>query len=682
MVRRDIASRGVRDPGVLEAMETVPRERFVPAELAEFAYEDHPLPIEVGQTISQPYIVALMAEAAEVGPTDRVLEVGAGSGYGAAVLSRVAAEVWTIERHEPLARGAEAVLADLGYDNVHVICGDGTLGYPEAAPFDAIVVTAGGPALPEALIEQLADGGRLVIPVGPESRGQELVRVRRRGERFSEEDLGGVRFVPLIGEQGFAGDPPVVPSAEADPTSPVSATTSPSGATAQEPPAASRVVRVPKPHGPHGASALIAEEAERFGSIREADVGALLERVGDCPVVALGEASHGTSEFYRMRAHLTRELIMRKGFTVVAVEADWPDAARVDAWIRNRPPYPPEFTAFSRFPTWMWRNREFAAFVDWLRDHNATVGDPHEQVAFCGLDVYSLFTSRDAVLAYLDSVDPESASVARARYSCLSPWEHDPARYGRAVVTGRFAGCEAAVTANLTDLLRQRLDYAALDGDAFLDATQNALVVADAERYYRVMYYGSAESWNLRDQHMFETLQTVRAHRGPGTKVVIWEHNSHIGDASATEMGARGEHNVGMLCRREYGADAYLVGFGTDRGTVAASSEWGGPMEWKSVRPSLPHSYERLCHDARVPAFMLHLREPARADLRDELMEPRLERAIGVIYRPETERQSHYFQAVLPEQFDEYVWFDETSAVEPLPVHEVTDAPDTYPFGL
>jgi protein-L-isoaspartate(D-aspartate) O-methyltransferase len=383
-----------------------------------------------------------------------------------------------------------------------------------------------------------------------------------------------------------------------------------------------------------------------------------------------------------MRAHITRELILRKGFTVVAVEADWPDAARVDAWVRHRRPTPPEFRAFRRFPTWMWANREVAAFVDWLRDHNADAGDPARQVTFCGLDLYSLYTSRDAVLGYLDRVDPGAAAVARARYSCLSPWEHDPARYGRAVVTGRFTGCEEGVVATLTDLLRQRLDYAARDGDSFLDAAQNALVVADAERYYRVMYYGSVDSWNLRDQHMFETLQTVRAHRGPGTTVVVWEHNSHTGDASATEMGARGEHNVGLLCRREYGEDAFLVGFGTDRGTVAAASDWGGPMEIKAVRPSHARSYERVCHDTGLPAFLLHLREPERAELRDELMAPRLERAIGVIYRPQTELQSHYFQAVLPQQCDEYVWFDESTAVTPTPTRGTAGMPETYPFGL
>ena len=671
MVRRDIAGRGVTSPHVLRAMATVPRERFVPPEQAEFAYEDHPLPIAEGQTISQPYIVAAMAEAAEVAPDDHVLEVGTGSGYGAAVVGAIAAEVWTIERHLPLAERAREVLDALGCGNVHVVHGDGTLGLPEEGPYDAIIVTAGGPVVPEALLEQLADGGRLVIPVGPESRGQELVRVRRDGDELEEEDLGPVRFVPLIGAQGFESAGSTRPEPVTLPVSTPAAAPGPA-----------RVVPARVPSGVHGTSRLVAEVAEPFGSIAAADLGPLMERIGDGPVVLLGEASHGTSEFCRMRAHITRELIRHKGFTVVAVEADWPDAARIDAWVRHRPPAPPRFTAFERFPTWMWRNREVAAFVDWLHEHDGGVEDEARRVGFCGLDLYSLFTSRDVVLSYLDRVDPRAAAVARARYGCLTPWEHDPARYGRAVVTGEFAGCETGVVDTLTDLLRERLDYATADGDTFMDAAQNALVVADAERYYRVMYYGSVESWNLRDQHMFETLQTVRAHRGPGTKVVVWEHNSHIGDASATEMGARGEHNVGQLCRREYGDDAYLIGFGTDHGTVAAASDWGGPMHHKSVRPSHARSYERVCHDTGVPAFLLHLREPRRDEVRDELASPRLERAIGVIYRPETELQSHYFQASLPHQFDEYVWIDETSAVAPLPAHELAEAPETYPFGL
>lgn len=656
MVERHLVTRGIRDPRVLAAMREVPREAFVPGELAEFAYEDAPLPIEEAQTISQPYIVALMAAALELEPRHRVLEVGTGSGYAAAVLSRIAAEVYTIERHGELAETARTRLEALGYANVHVRHGDGTLGWAEHGPYDAIVVAAGGPQVPDPLLAQLAVGGRLVIPVGDTPREQRLVRVRRvDAGTYAREDLGGVRFVPLVGEAGWQD-------------------------AAAETPAVT--VARPSPSRPEVLATLVREVAEPIEDLERDGIDAILDRIGDAKVVLLGEATHGTSEFYRMRARLTQQLILRRGFTVVAVEADWPDAAQVDHHVRHLDrPRAPE-TAFTRFPTWMWRNAEVARFVEWLWAFNREVRDPERRVGFHGLDLYSLYTSLAAVLRYLDDVDPDAARVARARYGSLTPWEGDPAAYGRAVVTGGYRDCEAQVVAMLRDLLDKRLAYAHRDGERFLDAMQNARVVANAEHYYRAMYYGSRASWNLRDQHMFDTLQVLLAFRGPDTKAVVWEHNSHVGNAAATEMGARGELNVGMLAREVYGDAAYLVGFGTDHGTVAAATDWDGPMEVKRVRPAHPESYERLCHDAGIPAFALALRHPRRAAVRDELAAPRLERAIGVIYRPETELASHYFQAVLPVQFDEYLWFDETRAVTPLGRMETHGMPETYPFGL
>jgi protein-L-isoaspartate(D-aspartate) O-methyltransferase len=258
----------------------------------------------------------------------------------------------------------------------------------------------------------------------------------------------------------------------------------------------------------------------------------------------------------------------------------------------------------------------------------------------------------------------------------------DPATYGRAVVGGRMKACEHEAVTTLTDLLNQRMEYLADDGEAFFDAERNATVIREAERYYRTMYYGSRESWNLRDRHMFDTLRAVLHHRGESARAVVWAHNSHVGNAAATEMGMRGEWNIGQLAREHFGADAYAIGFGTDHGTVAAASNWDEPMQVMTVRPSHEDSYERLCHDGGVKAFLLHLREPAVADVRAELLNPHLERAIGVIYRPETEMLSHYFQAALPAQFDEYIWFDKTCAVKPLKAHEVAGVPDTYPFGL
>lgn len=646
MVERDLAGRGITDELVLDAMAEVPREAFVPDRLREFAYEDAPLPIEADQTISQPYIVARMVQALGLRGDERVLDIGTGSGYAAAVLSRIADRVYTIERHRELHELASRRFADLGYDNIEARCGDGTLGWEEAAPFDAIQAAAGGPDLPRPLLEQLGAGGRLVLPVGETVHVQHLVRVvRDENGGFASERLEPVRFVPLIGAEGWHGPTTRAPA-----------------------PASGGLVR------------LLAETVEPLSDIEEADVGPMLERIGDARVVLLGEATHGTSEFYRMRARLTRELVARHGFDIVAVEADWPDAARIDRYVRGAAE-PAEWEAFSRFPTWMWRNTDVREFVDWLHEHNA--GRKAEgRTGFYGLDLYSLYRSIDEVLAYLDRTDPDAARVARERYGCLTPWERDPATYGRAALTGGFRTCEDEVIRNLRELLENRLEYAGRDGEFFLDAVQNARVVANAERYYRVMYYGSRESWNLRDSHMFDTLRMLLAFRGPDSRAVVWEHNSHIGDAAATEMGARGEYNVGRLAREHFGDDAFLVGFGTDSGTVAAASEWGAPMQVIDVRPSHDESYERLFHDTGIEAGILHLREPLRAEVRDELEPPRLERAIGVIYRPRTELRSHYFQASLPWQFDEYVWLDRTRAVQPLAAAAVAGVPDTYPFGV
>jgi protein-L-isoaspartate(D-aspartate) O-methyltransferase len=652
MVARQIAPRGITDRAVLDAMRTVPREAFVPETQAEFAYDDTPLPIEAGQTISQPYIVALMAAALELSPTDRVLEVGAGSGYAAAILSRMAAEVYAIERHAELAELACRRLRELGYDNVEVRHGDGTMGWPEHAPYHGIAVAAGGPSVPETLREQLAVGGRLVIPVGTTPRDQQLIRVTRTSERdYREESLGAVRFVPLIGAQGWADNQPRPAMTAAAPWA---------------------------DHIPR----LLREVAEPFDDIESADLDELIDRIGDARVVLMGESTHGTAEFYRMRARITRELIVRRGFRAVAVEADWPDAAQVDRYVRHLPAAPRRDVPFSRFPTWMWRNGEVHEFVEWLREHNGATRDPARQVGFHGLDLYSLSASAAAVIAYLDRVDPAAAAVARERYGCLTPWERDPAAYGRAALTGEYRTCEKEVVAALRGLLARRLEYSRQDGDRFLDAAQNARLVADAERYYRTMYYGHTASWNLRDQHMFDTLAALLDFHGRDARIVVWEHNSHIGDSAATEMGARGEQNVGRLCRAAFGEGAYLIGFGTDHGTVAAASDWGGSLEIKNVRPSLPDSYERLCHDSGVPAFVLPLRAPAGERVRDALSSQRLERAIGVIYRPETELASHYFEAILPRQFDEYVWFDRTSAITALELVPAAGMPETYPFGV
>ena len=647
MVDRHIAHRGVRSELVLSAMRSVPRERFLPEDLREFAYDDTPLPIAEGQTISQPYIVAMMIEALELAGDEKVLEIGTGSGYAAAVLARIAKDVYTVERIGQLAEKSAATLAGLGYANVHVLHGDGTRGWSDHAPYDAIVVAAGGPQVPESLKAQLKIGGRLVIPVGSNRRIQELVRVTRIGaHEYRTTELADVRFVPLVGEQGWTAE-------------------------------GRHAVK-----GADGAlAAAVAAACEKFATIDGADLRPLMRRIGDARVVLIGEATHGTAEFYRMRDRISRELIDHHGFSFVAIEGDWPDAARIDHYVQHREYAPSEWMAFARFPVWMWRNREVRAFVDWLRNRNAGL-EPAGRAAFHGLDLYSLYNSIRSILDYLDSVDPKTAAVARRRYGCLTPWESDPAVYGHAAQTGRYQTCEREVASMLTDLMQKRRAYAEHDGERFLDAVQNARLVANAERYYRTMYYGSRASWNLRDSHMFDTLKNLLHFHGPKSRAIVWAHNSHVGDSAATEMSARDEYNIGHLCREEFGDASYSIGFGTDRGTVAAASNWDEPMQIKAVRPALAGSYERLFHETGEPQFFLPLRGMGSVAPAAGLSQPRLERAIGVIYRPETELQSHYFEAVLPRQFDEYVWFDETHAVTPLDTLELRGLPDTYPFGL
>jgi erythromycin esterase-like protein len=430
---------------------------------------------------------------------------------------------------------------------------------------------------------------------------------------------------------------------------------------------------------------LIHATAEPLPPLEDTEAfGAAFDRFAKARVVLLGEATHGTSEFYRARAAITRRLVERHGFSIVAVEADWPDAARLDRWVRLGGAGQTETgPGFARFPAWMWRNTEIRDFTDWLRAHNAGL-PPVQRTEFRGLDVYSLGRSIAAVLAYLDANDAEAAKAARRRYACLTPWHSEPEDYGRAVLFGSSEPCEDAAVQQLRDLLaRQATEMTMEASEQLFDAAQNARVALGAERYYRLMYRSGTESWNLRDRHMFDTLRALLERRGSDAKAVVWAHNSHIGNAAATEMGWSGEFNIGELCRTAFGEGAALIGFGTDRGTVAAAHEWGDGMQVMQVRPARPDSLEALFR-AHAPACSLTDLRPAAA-LRTALAQPRLERAIGVIYRPATERRSHYFEAVLPEQFDAFVWFAETHAVTPLPgAAEGGDAEagDTFPSGL
>ena len=423
------------------------------------------------------------------------------------------------------------------------------------------------------------------------------------------------------------------------------------------------------------------------------DYDPLLEMVGDARFVLLGEASHGTHEFYRERAEITKRLITERGFTAVPVEADWPDAYRVNRYVRGRSDDADARQAlggFERFPTWMWRNTVVVEFVEWLRAYNDSLPAGAERVGFYGLDLYSLYASIEAVLGYLEGVDPEAARRARRRYSCFEHFGEDTTAYAYASAYGAAESCEPAVVEQLVELRRRASELANRDGrvarDEFFYAEQNARLVRNAEEYYRSMFRGRVESWNMRDRHMAETLDALDAHlsaEGAAARIAVWEHNSHLGDARATEMGQSGEWNVGQLVRERHPRASLLVGFTTHRGSVTASSDWGEPARRKRVRPALAGSYEALFHEAGHARFMLDLREEGRA--RDLLRLPRLERAIGVIYRPEAERLSHYFHARLAEQFDAVPHFDETAAVEPLERDarwEAGEPPETYPTGL
>ena len=423
----------------------------------------------------------------------------------------------------------------------------------------------------------------------------------------------------------------------------------------------------------------------------DSDYGPLLDQIGDRRIVLIGEATHGTHDFYRERARITKRLIEEKGFTAVAVEADWPDAYRVNRYVLGQSAdvdAESSLSDFERFPSWMWRNADVVRFVEWLRARNDAHRHVHTKARFYGLDLYSLRASMNAVVRYLDTVDPAAAAAARERYSCFDHVVGEGPEYGHAVALNIAVPCEDEVVAELVELRHSAARLLERDGliakDEFFFAQQNAIVVRNAERYYRAMYHGRVSSWNLRDRHMAETLTALVRHldrQFAGARVVIWEHNSHVGDARATELGASGELNVGQLVRTRWPGDCVLVGFTTYDGRVTAASEWGAHAERKVARPALPGSYEELFHHTGVPRFLLSLGDPAL----DRMRARRLERAIGVIYRPDTERTSHWFHASLPAQFDAVIHLDRTSALEPLERTSMCDkgeVPETYPSGL
>jgi erythromycin esterase-like protein len=444
----------------------------------------------------------------------------------------------------------------------------------------------------------------------------------------------------------------------------------------------------------------LAAIAEAIEPLRgdERDYDSLMELIGDARFVLIGEASHGTHEFYAERAAITQRLIGEKDFGAVSIEGDWPDAYRVDCYVKGSSDDASAEEAlegFKRFPTWMWRNDVVRDFIAWLRESNESKRDV-KRAGFYGLDLYSMFGSIEAVLKYLDRLDPEAARRARYRFSCFEHFGEDSQAYGYATASNIADPCEQEAVRQLADLQAKALDYVSQDGrralDDFFSAEQNARLVRNAENYYRSMYRGRVSSWNLRDRHMAETLDAIEQHlraTGRSPKLVVWAHNSHLGDARYTDMGRRGELNLGQLARQRYGDEVRLIGFSTHTGTVTAAHDWDEPGMQRRVRPSLADSYERLFHDVaaaqETPRFLLRMRDESAAT--QALSKPKLQRAIGVIYRPETERMSHYYDVELPRQFDAIIHLDETQALRGLDPGEhwergVEEVPETFPTGI
>lgn len=448
------------------------------------------------------------------------------------------------------------------------------------------------------------------------------------------------------------------------------------------------------PDAPRGEADILADKLRRHITPltgTPADYDELMVMAENARFVLIGEASHGTHEFYKIRADITKRLINEKGFSAVAVEADWPDAFRVNRYVRGEKIDGPTdaLSDFKRFPQWMWRNRETRDFIDWLHDHNASYAT--RNAGFYGLDLYSLNSSIDAVIGYLEGIDPVAAKAARSRYGCFDAFDNDPQRYGYMTGRGGAEGCENALIAQLRDLRKNTYEYLRRDGalasEDFFSAEQNARLVKNAEHYYRAMFRNRPNSWNIRDTHMADTLDELdlflSKQRGRPAKIVVWAHNSHIGDARATGAKARGELNLGQLVRQRHPDESLLIGFSTYQGTVMAANDWDQPSQVKTVRPGMGGSAEELFHMVKEPGFLLNLRDKAMA--RHLLKEPRLARFIGVIYRPDSERISHYDNVVMPEQFDAVLHIDKTRAVLPLPEEPeptVSHADETYPTGL
>ncbi|TDN83804.1 protein-L-isoaspartate(D-aspartate) O-methyltransferase [Salegentibacter sp. 24] len=637
---KDLRKTTIKNNLLLEAFKELPESLFMPQVKPPFPVKDTYLEEKIMAIKPRSLVIFKMLESLNIEKGESILCIGIDSPAVLAALSRIYKRVYLVELNDIYAEWALEVLSNTGVENVFIKSGDPRIGWKEKAPFDRILIATEFENIPDALKAQLKIAGRLLIPIGPDWAHIMFQVIERISEtEYRTERLRDNFFIP---------NPKLLPEIESEDFS------------------EEEII------------SQITSNAIAFKSTEDFPVNDLLNRIGDARVVLIGEASHGTSEFYMARQKITRALIEKKGFNIICAEADWSDAEQIDGYVRNRT-LKQEWNPFTRFPQWMWRNKEVLGFIEWLKKYNLS---HKNSIGFYGLDLYGMENSINLVIDYLEKRDTSLASLAKERYSCITPYMADHANYGKMVLNKQLLSCELDVLKMLTDLLwnKNKLNHS----PEYFYAYQNANVVVDAERYYKAMYYGSAESWNLRDFHMFQTLKSLLSYFKPGAKAVIWAHNSHIGNALATEMYSRGEINIGHLCKEYFGGKSYHIGFGTHEGSVAAAHNWGGKMEVMQVNPSLKNSYENLCYKTLIPSFTLPLKEIVSGNkLRKLLSTPKLERAIGVIYRPETERSSHYFRAVLPSQFDEYIWYNTTSAVTPLTTATLDQKLlENHPFSL
>ncbi len=639
-IEAHLRDKGIHNTLLLKAFQNIPEEFYLSEILHPYFYDDVRIEKSLDTIEPRVLVVAKMLEHLKIKEGEKILIAGVDSIFILVVLSRIYKNVYTIETNETYAKWSKEVLKTVNITNVSIKIGNPELGWEEKAPFDAILIASEFKEMPQSIREQLKINGTLLAPIGPDWAHVMMEFTQRISEtQFNFKTIRENYYIPTPKAL------PIINKALVDENEIIDE---------------------------------IGINSVSFNSVKEYPLDGLLERIGNAKVVLLGEASHGTSEFYLTRQEITKALIEKKGFQFVCAEADWSDAEQINNYVRNNYKQQ-DWMPFARFPQWMWRNMEVLDFVEWLKKHNAL---HQNSIGFYGLDLYGLENSIDLVIKYLEGVDMHLAKIVKDRYECITPYMAEPAIYGKLVLSNKLESCEKEVLKILFDLLKNknRLNHS----PEYFYTYQNATVVVNAERYYKAMYYGSAESWNLRDFHMFYTLKSLMSYFGSDSKAVVWAHNSHVGNAMATEMYSRGEINIGHLCKEHFGSKSYHIGFGTHTGTVAAANNWGDKMEVMPVNKSTAGSYENLCNKTNIANFTLPLLEKHSDEkLKALLSIPKLERAIGVIYKPQTELLSHYFQAVLPSQFDEYIWINKTKAISPITTGKTTPKLiELHPFSL